>query len=60
MDKIKKISKNVILSNRLPVLICVYSRRCEPCKRVTTMLEELEKTYYGRVVFYKLDGSAEN
>ena len=39
----------------LPAIIDFYADWCGPCKMVAPVLEELSKTYDGKVLIYKVD-----
>lgn len=43
----------------LPAIIDFYADWCGPCKMVAPVLEELSKTYDGKVLIYKVDTEAE-
>lgn len=43
----------------LPAIIDFYADWCGPCKMVAPVLEELSKTYDGKVLIYKVDTEVE-
>jgi thioredoxin 2 len=45
-------------STRQPILVDFYSPTCGPCQTLAPMLEELAKSYVGKVVIGKVDTSA--
>lgn len=38
-----------------PMLVDFYATWCPPCKQIAPILEELAKTYEGKIDFYKID-----
>ncbi len=42
-----------------PVIIDFYADWCRPCKMVAPIMDELAKTYQGKVVFYKVNTDVE-
>jgi len=46
---------DVVLNSELPVIVDFWAPWCQPCQALNPVLEELEKTYQGRVRFAKLN-----
>lgn len=44
---------------QLPCIIDFYADWCGPCKMVAPILEELSKTYEGKINIYKVDTEAQ-
>lgn len=44
----------------LPAIIDFYADWCGPCKMVAPILEELSKTYDGKLIIYKVDTEVED
>lgn len=47
-----------VLGSDLPVLVDYWADWCQPCKQIAPIIEELAKTYEGKVKFVKMDTSA--
>ena len=43
----------------LPAVIDFYATWCQPCKKLSPLLEDLAVKYKGKIVFYKVDVDAE-
>lgn len=59
-DKSKLNSSNkseAVVENKsgLPKVIDFYATWCQPCKKLAPVLEELEKSYKGKIEFERLD-----
>lgn len=47
---------NLLLQEtKVPIVIDVYATWCGPCKIMTPMLEKAEKSFAGKVKFFKID-----
>lgn len=42
-----------------PCIIDFYTTWCGPCKRLSPILEELAKEYYGKIIVYKVNTEVE-
>ncbi|OFY17572.1 MAG: thiol reductase thioredoxin [Bacteroidetes bacterium GWF2_33_38] len=42
-----------------PVIIDFYADWCGPCKKMSPILEQLNKEYDGKIIFYKIDTQKE-
>lgn len=47
----------LVIESKKLVLVDYFSDGCEPCKALVPHIEDLEKTYGDRVVFYKFNTS---
>lgn len=47
----------VLASSSPVVVIDIFTQWCAPCKKMTPILEELEKEFEGKVKFFKVDVS---
>lgn len=47
--------KNFSEASELPFLICFTSQRCQPCKVMVPLLEEISSQYFGKVNFAVAD-----
>lgn len=47
-----------VLNADLPVLVDYWADWCQPCKQVAPIIEELSRSFEGRVKFVKLDTNA--
>ncbi len=52
-------NKDWKFAGELPCIIDFYADWCQPCKMVAPILEELSKTYEGKINIYKIDTEAE-
>ena len=44
---------------KLPAVIDFYATWCQPCKKLSPLLEDLGVKYKGKIIFYKVDVDAE-
>jgi thioredoxin 1 len=49
---------SVVLTSSRPVVVDFWADWCAPCKQLSPILDELAKTYDGRIDFVKLDTNA--
>lgn len=52
-------NKDWKFNGNTPVVIDFYADWCAPCKKMSPILEELNKEYGGKVTFYKIDTQKE-
>jgi len=48
-------ANSVAVANNLPVLVFIHSKQCPVCAKVRPIMQQLEKTYDGKVQFVFLD-----
>ena len=48
-------NKDWKFEGELPCIIDFYADWCQPCKMIAPILEELSKTYEGKINIYKVD-----
>ncbi len=48
-----------VIAAPIPVVVDYWADWCAPCKQLSPIVEELSRTYEGRVKFVKVDTSAQ-
>ena len=51
----KKDFGDSVLTSQIPIIIDFFAEWCGPCKKLTPLLEELEKNYKDKFLFLKVD-----
>jgi len=51
----KKDFGDSVLISQIPIIIDFFAEWCSPCKKLTPLLEELEKNYKDKFLFLKVD-----
>lgn len=58
-DAVKAISdaefQTLVLNSQLPVLVDMWAPWCGPCRMLSPLLDELSKSYAGKVTFFKMN-----
>ncbi len=58
-DAVKAISdaefQTLVLNSKLPVLVDMWAPWCGPCRMLSPLLDELSKSYAGKVTFFKMN-----
>ena len=56
----KKEFGELIITSKIPIIIDFFAEWCGPCKKLSPLLEELEKTYEDTLLFLKVDVDSED